>query len=370
MASNAETGKKIFEATYAANMGWMSGATAQLKGAPGVAASVTFTGISLTKDLAMGNYDNTNKKIGAIVGDIIDTISLAKIAKLFNNPIAQSVAVGTGATANSYFEVFSFKTIAVPFYDEYVPYADAFYTKLFTDDNFFKETLEGLKNNAWDNLKDMFTDKDGDVTASSLVKGIKELFGSPSNYEKDNKILELEYVNDNHVKIDYPSLSLDAKASIAQELSTRNEITKLTLNSQTYNITQENNISLRDNIDNISSASFLLSNILIKKGEALDIGEDNLYIIKQGDVFSKIAQSHNLTTKELLKSNTWLIDEGRVTFNQNRILIETNDINKSNNITNQPKLSLEDLTKEYFNTKAILSEEQSINTIKDKTLER
>ena len=82
----------------------------------------------------------------------------------------------------------------------------------------------------------------------------------------------------------------------------------------------------------------MLSNITIFSNEYLDIGdnkdenekENGRYKIKSGDTFSQIAQNNNMTTKDLLKLNSWLINEGRISFNQNKVLIEGNPLDLSN----------------------------------------
>ena len=99
----------------------------------------------------------------------------------------------------------------------------------------------------------------------------------------------------------------------------------LTLNNQTYNIASDNNnLLVRNAIDSIPTVSFLLSHIDIKSGEVLDIGNKGLYTIKSGDTMSEIAESKGMTTQELLKLNTWLIDDGRVSFNQKKVLVDVN----------------------------------------------
>jgi len=106
---------------------------------------------------------------------------------------------------------------------------------------------------------------------------------------------------------------------------------KITLNTQTYNIkSSNNNLLVRNAIDNIPTVSFLLSQIDIKAGEILDIGNQGLYTIKGGDTMSQIAETKGMTTQALLKLNTWLIDKGRVSFNQDKILIETDASNLTN----------------------------------------
>ena len=95
------------------------------------------------------------------------------------------------------------------------------------------------------------------------------------------------------------------------------EIKQLTLNAQTYNVVDEDNkLLIRNAIEDIPKVSFLLSHILIKVGEVLDIGDQGVYTIKRGDTMSQIAEAYGMSTKELLKLNTWLIDEGKVHFDQ------------------------------------------------------
>lgn len=101
-------------------------------------------------------------------------------------------------------------------------------------------------------------------------------------------------------------------------------IPTVTLNSHTYNIRNLSNLEIRNAIDKIPQASFLLSNILIRTGEELDLGSKGIYKVKSGDTLSTIAQRNGMVTKELLKLNTWLVDEGRVSFLQNKVLVESN----------------------------------------------
>ena len=103
-----------------------------------------------------------------------------------------------------------------------------------------------------------------------------------------------------------------------------------TINSQTYNIKELSNLELRNAIENIPQVSFLLSHILIKVGEYLDLGEKGIYKVKSGDTLSTIAQRNGMVTKDLVRLNPWLCDEGRISFNQNKVLIEGNPLNLSN----------------------------------------
>lgn len=101
-------------------------------------------------------------------------------------------------------------------------------------------------------------------------------------------------------------------------------IPTVTLNSHTYNIRNLSNLEIRNAIDKIPPVSFLLSDILIRTGEELDLGSKGMYKVKSGDTLSTIAQRNGMVTKELLKLNTWLADECRVKFLKNNILVESN----------------------------------------------
>lgn len=98
-------------------------------------------------------------------------------------------------------------------------------------------------------------------------------------------------------------------------------IPTVTLNSHTYDIRNFSNLEIRNAIDKIPPVSFLLSDILIRTGEELDLGSKG---IKSGDTLSTIAQRNGMVTKELLKLNTWLVDESRVNFLENKVLVESN----------------------------------------------
>ncbi|MBO7475964.1 MAG: LysM peptidoglycan-binding domain-containing protein, partial [Campylobacter sp.] len=111
------------------------------------------------------------------------------------------------------------------------------------------------------------------------------------------------------------------------------EIQTLTIDNQTYNIKNLSNLELRNAIENIPQVSFLLSTITIYYNrDILDIGNNGngLYEVKKGDTLSEIAQKFNMTTKDLVKLNPWLCDEGRIKFNQNKVLIEGDPLNLSN----------------------------------------
>ena len=118
--------------------------------------------------------------------------------------------------------------------------------------------------------------------------------------------------------------SVKQATEIFEIINTIPNIPTVTLNSHTYDIRNLSNLEIRNAIDKIPQASFLLSNILIRTGEELDLGSKGIYKVKSGDTLSTIAQRNGMVTKDLLKLNTWLVDEGRVSFLQNKVLVESN----------------------------------------------
>jgi len=130
------------------------------------------------------------------------------------------------------------------------------------------------------------------------------------------------------------SKEIDDKGFISGALDLASTIgtTQITINNITFDITKTNNLTVRNALEDIPAVSFLLSHILIHPNEKLDMGNYGVYTIKRGDTLSEIAEKFRLTTKEVLELNTWLIDKGRVSFDQDKVLIETdaNDLAKVN----------------------------------------
>jgi Ca2+-binding RTX toxin-like protein len=100
------------------------------------------------------------------------------------------------------------------------------------------------------------------------------------------------------------------------------DIRKINYQNETYNVADStNNLLIRNSVYTIPSVSFLLSHILIVTGEQLDVGDQGLYTVQSGDTMSEIAEAYGMTTQKLLQLNTWLIDEGRVSFDQDKVLV-------------------------------------------------
>ena len=108
-------------------------------------------------------------------------------------------------------------------------------------------------------------------------------------------------------------------------LTTNDEnIKQVEINKTKYDIKNDGNtLAVRNAIDDIADVSVLLSHILIQSGEELDIGAQGTYTVSSGNTLSEIANARGMTTRELLALNTWLVDLGRVSFDQDKVLIET-----------------------------------------------
>ncbi len=146
----------------------------------------------------------------------------------------------------------------------------------------------------------------------------------PSVSNPESFVEQLKYDNTTQtatVKTSNETTQLDATQTILKNTNA----TKLTLNNQTYNIASDNNnLLVRNALDSIPAVSVLLSHIDIYAGEKIDIGDKGVYTVKGGDTFSQIANNNGFNTKELLKRNTWLIDEGKIHFDQDKVLVDIN----------------------------------------------
>ena len=181
------------------------------------------------------------------------------------------------------------------------------------------------------NFVDYFDpDGDGNVSAIDIVNGYQKLFSPPPAFGTMDFEIQFSTNKPKEIVIKADISEEKVEKEIIQTVIKHDEIETLTINSQTYNIKNLSNLELRNVIENIPQVSFLLSHILIKVGEYLDLGEKGIYKIKSGDTLSVIAQKNGMVTKDLVRLNSWLCDEGRIKFNQNKVLIEGNPLNLSN----------------------------------------
>ena len=161
-----------------------------------------------------------------------------------------------------------------------------------------------------------FYNRNPSEVASDLVDGLKELFSPPPAFGTAEFELQYNFNNKSSIKIKSPNE--EASKEVVKEVTKHEKIKEIELNTQTYDVVNEDNkLLIRNAIDDIPKVSFLLSHIDIDVGDILDIGDQGLYSVKGGDTMSQIAEAHGMSTQALLKLNTWLIDEGKVHFDQN-----------------------------------------------------
>jgi len=94
---------------------------------------------------------------------------------------------------------------------------------------------------------------------------------------------------------------------------------KLTLNNQPLDIASPTALQLRNALESISDYQFLLSDVLIKPDEMLDMGDAGVVTVSSGDTLSQLAVKYlggNAVdaTREAVLLNPWLADEGRINF--------------------------------------------------------
>ena len=142
----------------------------------------------------------------------------------------------------------------------------------------------------------------------------------------------------------------EAKETIINDVlnNKTNFISKVIHDGQTYNISNLNNLELRNAIDSIDKVSFLLSNITIYAGEEIDLGSKGTYKVKSGDTLSTIAQNNGYVTKDLVKLNPWLFDDGRIQFYYpDKVLIKEGTIISDNNNHTLNGTNADDILKDH-----------------------
>ncbi|MBU3059825.1 LysM peptidoglycan-binding domain-containing protein, partial [Pseudomonas indica] len=76
----------------------------------------------------------------------------------------------------------------------------------------------------------------------------------------------------------------------------------------------------RNNVSAIASEAYAVSEILLRPGDKIDVGNRVVEIVS-GDTLYRIAQNNGVTVKSLVERNTWLFDQGRIGFYKDRVLI-------------------------------------------------
>jgi len=255
--------------------------------------------------------------LGALAGAIVEGTVSGLIAGSAAGPVGAVVGAISGAVIGGLYgdDVYNngkklVKALADNLDDSFEYFDNAIYGKV-TQEEFILQSLENNPNFCMDAFPDY-------VNYRQIIE-IKS--GSESFLY--NQLTKEATVNSSNEK--------DAAEVILKDTDAK----KLTLNNQTYDISKLNALELRnaiDSIDSIDSVSFLLSNILIKTGEQIDLGSKGIYTVKSGDTLSEIAQDNGYITKDLVKLNPWLFDEGRIKFNYpDKVLIKEGTIISDNN---------------------------------------
>ena len=329
----ADIAKNAVEQMYNLAMGAVSAGSALIDNK---IASTTMTfwsgGVDLFKNQATNQNDNHYQGIGRAVGDMLNlAITFGVQKKVESYKVKGEIKAGAafityiGLAELNLGEKFS------NLFNTYVANADRFYDEIITNSDFFEQVKNGLINNGLMNFVDYFDpDGDGNVSAIDIVNGYQKLFSPPPAFGTMDFEIQFASNKPKEIIIKADISKQEEEKEIIQAVMKHDEIQTLTINSQTYNIKELSNLELRNAIENIPQVSFLLSHILIKVGEYLDLGEKGIYKIKSGDTLSTIAQRNGMVTKDLVRLNSWLCDEGRIKFNQNKVLIEGNPLNLSN----------------------------------------
>ena len=329
----AEIARIAVEQMYNLAMGAISAGSALIDNK---IASTTMTfwsgGFDLFKNQVTNPNDNHYQGIGRAVGDMLNLAITFWIQEKFNK-VTVSGKTKAEVAFGTYFELANIN-LGEKFsnlFNTYVANADRFYDEIITNDDFFNKVKNGLINNGLMNFVDYFDpDGDGNVSAIDIVNGYQKLFSPPPAFGTMDFEIQFASNKPKEIIIKADISKQEEEKEIIQAVMKHDEIQTLTINSQTYNIKELSNLELRNAIENIPQVSFLLSRILIKVGEYLDLGEKGIYKVKSGDTLSTIAQKNGMVTKDLVRLNSWLCDEGRIKFNQNKVLIKGNPLNLSN----------------------------------------
>jgi len=309
---------------------------------PGIYFDASASLIGKLGDEKAGNYIT---KIGLATGGVVDlTINLAQDPDNPGKVIASTIVANTtyyisGLVADALVETAIGTTMAALG----IATAPVWLTVVGVGAAIAATTYWGgdLKNWVYHDLKNSFSDFEeygfyspeivGTVTKDKFIAQsaendpnfCKNIFPDYVNYRQ---ITEIKSGSESFL---YNQLTKDATVNSSDEKTATEVIlkntnaTKLTLNNQTYNIASDNNnLLVRNALDSIPAVSVLLSHIDIYAGEKIDLGNKGVYTVKGGDTFSQIANTNGFNTKELLKRNTWLIDEGKVHFDQDKVLVD------------------------------------------------
>ncbi len=283
---------------------WKAIVVDTFSGLDGAKATIIVSPATISLGIVMDSIEGKTWEqiVGKTIGTAVDAWAIGKIGSLFKaetyakkirNGVVEGGAVWalgeTDDSAQSYFE-------------NAFPIAVDFYGKLLTDSNYAYEVWQGLRTNNdipayWRSL-----------TYNKFMSDLKDLFDPSYNI--------VEYMDGAGVTFTgkKATISTATPTDATKIILDKTQASNLTLNGQSLDIRNLSTIELRNAVSYIDSVSFLLSNTTIKTGEKLDMGNYGIYTVKGGDTLSQIAQSHSMTTKQLVELNTWLIDDHRIVF--------------------------------------------------------
>ncbi|WP_037587614.1 calcium-binding protein [Stenoxybacter acetivorans] len=182
---------------------------------------------------------------------------------------------------------------------------------------------------AWgsdDNLSITKYQGDGGVDGSNIDENNRQYLVNPQTGET------IDVQNDNAaVKMN----SEEALKKAYQDIIDAEAIHYITEDGKTYAIVDGNtSLVIRNNLDKIASESFVISNVLLNSGDKINFGDGrDYYEVKSGDTLYTIAHDNQMTVKQLVEANPWLLDEGRITFYKNHLLLEKGDTLDIDNTT-------------------------------------
>ena len=194
-------------------------------------------------------------------------------------------------------------------------------------------------------LKELGTDVLSDIfdrvvaNETILIKGIESLFPGPTFIIEEVKDSVITYfIEDDRIERKLPvpvakhqgdkldilkPVSKDKYKSLFEQVIDTGKIRTLIVNGETFTIDDAvSSIIIRNNLDKIAPETFVTSNILIKPGEKLQLGNGkDYYEVKANDTIASIAKSNHMMVKELVTLNPWLADDNRIKFYQNKLIL-------------------------------------------------
>lgn len=215
--TNAEIGENALNEMYNFIMAGIGAGTAALDGKTGTVVSVKLAGVDVAKAQLEHINENHYEGIGRFVGDAIGVISGFGVAKLVTEmsiswKASTAFGSGWGIAEMTLGDKFAY------LFNTYVANADAFYSKILTDQDYAGKILYGIITNGLDTYVDYFDpDHDGIVSPQDIVNGYKKLFSPPPAFGSAEVSLQFSRTSPNRIQIDTPSGDLYYKSATEVE---------------------------------------------------------------------------------------------------------------------------------------------------------